>query len=65
MTNRYDPLQAIAVQADKMMLCVLWALQLFSLALAGLNDTWMLACWSACRRPAFRPRCTSARPDRC
>ena len=43
MTNRYDPLQAIAVQADKMMLCVLWALQLFSLALAGLNDTWMLA----------------------
>ncbi|MYM68459.1 chemotaxis protein [Pseudoduganella sp. FT55W] len=43
MTNKYDPLQAIAVQADKMMLCVLWALQLFSLALAGLNDTWMLA----------------------
>jgi methyl-accepting chemotaxis protein len=43
MTNRYDPLQAIAVQADKLMLGVLWALQLFSLALAGLNDTWMLA----------------------
>jgi methyl-accepting chemotaxis protein len=43
MQNRYDPLQAIAVQADKMMLCVLWALQLFSLALAGLNDTWVLA----------------------
>ncbi len=43
MQNRYDPLQAIAVQADKMMPCVLWALQLFSLALAGLNDTWMLA----------------------
>ncbi|NYE61313.1 methyl-accepting chemotaxis protein [Duganella sp. 1224] len=43
MTKPYDPLQAIAVQADKMMLCVLWALQLFSLALAGLNDTWMLA----------------------
>ncbi|MFS2004203.1 methyl-accepting chemotaxis protein [Duganella sp. CT11-25] len=43
MQNRYDPLQAIAVQADKMMLCVLWALQLFSLALAGVNDTWMLA----------------------
>jgi len=43
MQNRYDPLQAIAVQADKMMLCVLWALQLFSLALAGLNDTWLLA----------------------
>jgi methyl-accepting chemotaxis protein len=36
-------LQAIAVQADKMMLCVLWALQLFSLALAGLHDTWYLA----------------------
>ncbi|WP_373988462.1 methyl-accepting chemotaxis protein [Duganella sp. BuS-21] len=43
MTNKYDPLQAIAVQADKLMLCVLWALQLFSLALAGLNDSWMLA----------------------
>jgi methyl-accepting chemotaxis protein len=43
MTNKYDPLQTIAVQADKLMLCVLWALQLFSLALAGLNDTWMLA----------------------
>jgi methyl-accepting chemotaxis protein len=43
MTKRYDPLQAIAVQADKMMLCVLWALQLFSLALAGLHDTWHLA----------------------
>ncbi|SDG04198.1 MULTISPECIES: methyl-accepting chemotaxis protein [unclassified Duganella] len=43
MNTRFDPLQAIAVQADKMMLCVLWALQLFSLALAGLNDTWMLA----------------------
>ncbi|MYN28879.1 methyl-accepting chemotaxis protein [Duganella levis] len=43
MTKRHDPLQAIAVQADKMMLCVLWALQLFSLALAGLHDTWHLA----------------------
>jgi methyl-accepting chemotaxis protein len=43
MTNRYDPLQAIAVQADKLMLLVLWALQLFSLALAGINDSWMLA----------------------
>ncbi|WP_432380047.1 methyl-accepting chemotaxis protein [Duganella sp. P38] len=43
MTDRFDPLQAIAVQADKLMLCVLWALQLFSLALAGLNDTWLLA----------------------
>jgi methyl-accepting chemotaxis protein len=43
MTKQYDPLQAIGVQADKMMLCVLWALQLFSLALAGLYDTWHLA----------------------
>ncbi|WP_304514952.1 methyl-accepting chemotaxis protein [Duganella sp. sic0402] len=43
MSKQYDPLQAIAVQADKMMLCVLWALQLFSLALAGLHDSWMLA----------------------
>jgi methyl-accepting chemotaxis protein len=43
MTDRYDSLQPIAVQADRMMLCVLWALQLFSLALAGLNGTWMLA----------------------
>ncbi|WP_229259047.1 methyl-accepting chemotaxis protein [Duganella flavida] len=43
MTNKHDPLQAIAVQADKMMLCVLWALQLFSLALAGIHDTWMVA----------------------
>jgi methyl-accepting chemotaxis protein len=43
MTNRYDPLRAIAVQADKMMLCVLWALQVFSLALAGLHDTWGIA----------------------
>ncbi len=43
MSKRYDPLQAIAVQADKMMLCVLWALQLFSLALAGLHDSWHLA----------------------
>ncbi|WP_165390716.1 methyl-accepting chemotaxis protein [Pseudoduganella lutea] len=43
MINRTDPLQAIAVQADKMMLCVLWALQVFSLALAGLNDTLGIA----------------------
>ncbi|HEX8606214.1 MAG TPA: methyl-accepting chemotaxis protein [Pseudoduganella sp.] len=43
MINRYDPLQAIAVQADRMMLCVLWGLQLFSLALAGLHDTWGIA----------------------
>jgi methyl-accepting chemotaxis protein len=33
----------IALQADKMMLCVLWALWLFSLALAGWHDTWTLA----------------------
>ncbi|MGV7209089.1 methyl-accepting chemotaxis protein [Oxalobacteraceae bacterium A2-2] len=43
MKTTYDPLQVIAVQADRMMLCVLWALMLFSLALAGLHDTWLLA----------------------
>ncbi len=43
MNKRYDPLQAIAVQADKMMLCVLWGLQLLSLALVGLHHTWRLA----------------------
>jgi methyl-accepting chemotaxis protein len=43
MTDRHDPLRAIAVQADRLMLCVLWALQVFSLALAGLNGTWGIA----------------------
>lgn len=43
MQKRLDPLRAIAVQADQLMLGVLWALQLFSFALASINDTWMLA----------------------
>ncbi|WP_374361589.1 methyl-accepting chemotaxis protein [Pseudoduganella danionis] len=43
MQERYDPLQAIAEQADKIMLGVLGALLLFSFALAGLNQTWGLA----------------------
>ncbi len=43
MQGKHDPLHAIGVQADTLMLCVLWALQLFSLALASLNQTWMLA----------------------
>ena len=43
MTDRHDPLQSIAVQADRLMLGVLWTLQLFSLALAGISQTWWLA----------------------
>ncbi|MYN01929.1 chemotaxis protein [Pseudoduganella sp. DS3] len=43
MSENRDPLQVVAVQADKLMLLVLWALQLFSLALASLNQTWGLA----------------------
>ncbi|WP_426103938.1 methyl-accepting chemotaxis protein [Massilia sp. TSP1-1-2] len=43
MQNHHDPLRTIAIEADKLMLCVLWALQLFSLALAGIHNTWTLA----------------------
>lgn len=38
-----DPLQAIAEQADKIMLFALWALFVFSLALSPLHDTWHLS----------------------
>ena len=33
-------LRQLARQADRMMLCVLWGLLLFSLALSGLHNTW-------------------------
>ncbi len=39
----HDPMRAIGAQADRLMLCMLWLLQLFSFALAPLNETWMLA----------------------
>lgn len=43
MFERDEVLRAIAVQADRLMLVVLWALQLFSFALASLQQTWGLA----------------------
>ncbi|PWF48803.1 methyl-accepting chemotaxis protein [Massilia glaciei] len=42
MKNLHDASQAMSARAARLMLCVLWALQLFSFALAGINDTWML-----------------------